>query len=214
MRGAAVSYHNLGPPSYQCRNWHASMWYEERTNKAKRVVNPTFFLCCQDSKVLLSKFNDTPPPLNTLLDYNDPATSRFRDQIRVYNNMFCFISFGANVDHSFNAGMRLYTFRINGQNYHRIGSLLHAKGTQPRYAQLYFFDTQNKVRNQMATFVDKETSDKIALRYALNDDVIQDVNNEIRLSVGEPLSGGLRGKEDQLSAKHQLAVKGLSEGKA
>ncbi|GKC16278.1 hypothetical protein Tco_1013060, partial [Tanacetum coccineum] len=64
------------PPSYQCRNWHARMWYEERTNKVKRVVNPTFFLCCQDGKVLLSKFNDTPPPLNTLLDYNDPATSR------------------------------------------------------------------------------------------------------------------------------------------
>ncbi|GKA40988.1 hypothetical protein Tco_0733581 [Tanacetum coccineum] len=34
---------------------------------------------------------------------------------------------------------------------------------------------------------------------------------KIRLSIGEPLSGGLRGKEDQLSAKHQLAVKGLSE---
>ncbi|GJS54154.1 hypothetical protein Tco_0627516 [Tanacetum coccineum] len=29
----------------------------------------------------------------------------------------------------------------------------------------------------------------------------------------KPLSGGLRGKEDQLSAKHQLAVKGLSEYK-
>ncbi|GJX94789.1 hypothetical protein Tco_0349375 [Tanacetum coccineum] len=30
---------------------------------------------------------------------------------------------------------------------------------------------------------------------------------------GKPLSGGLRGKEDQLSAKHQLAVKGLFEYK-
>ncbi|GJX86663.1 retrovirus-related pol polyprotein from transposon TNT 1-94, partial [Tanacetum coccineum] len=37
---------------------------------------------------------------------------------------------------------------------------------------------------------------------------------ENRLSVEEPLSIGLRGKEDQLSAKHQLAVKGLSECKA
>ncbi|GJS24112.1 retrovirus-related pol polyprotein from transposon TNT 1-94 [Tanacetum coccineum] len=34
---------------------------------------------------------------------------------------------------------------------------------------------------------------------------------KIKLSIGEPLSGGLRGKEDQPSAKHQLAVKGLSE---
>ncbi|GKE95213.1 hypothetical protein Tco_1580068, partial [Tanacetum coccineum] len=30
---------------------------------------------------------------------------------------------------------------------------------------------------------------------------------------GEPLSCGFRGKEDQLSAKHHLAVKGLSECK-
>ncbi|GJZ47754.1 hypothetical protein Tco_0601586, partial [Tanacetum coccineum] len=34
------------------------------------------------------------------------------------------------------------------------------------------------------------------------------------LSVEEPLSAGFRGEEDQLSAKHQLAVKGLSECKA
>ncbi|GJU38533.1 hypothetical protein Tco_1191490 [Tanacetum coccineum] len=37
---------------------------------------------------------------------------------------------------------------------------------------------------------------------------------EARLSIGEPLSSGLSGEEDQLSAKHQLAVKGLSECKA
>ncbi|GKD09081.1 hypothetical protein Tco_1188766 [Tanacetum coccineum] len=34
------------------------------------------------------------------------------------------------------------------------------------------------------------------------------------LIIGEPLSSGLRGEEDQLSAKHKLAVKGLSECKA
>nr|GEU70917.1 hypothetical protein [Tanacetum cinerariifolium] len=37
---------------------------------------------------------------------------------------------------------------------------------------------------------------------------------EIKLSVEESLSAGLRGKEDHLSARHQLAVKGLSECKA
>ncbi|GJZ14843.1 retrovirus-related pol polyprotein from transposon TNT 1-94 [Tanacetum coccineum] len=41
-----------------------------------------------------------------------------------------------------------------------------------------------------------------------------DVVPEIRLSVKEPLSIRLRGIEDQLSAKHQLAVKGLSECRA
>nr|GEY45078.1 hypothetical protein [Tanacetum cinerariifolium] len=37
---------------------------------------------------------------------------------------------------------------------------------------------------------------------------------EIRLSVEKPLSVRLKDEEDQLSAKHQLAVKGLSECKA
>nr|GEV44206.1 ATP-dependent DNA helicase PIF1-like [Tanacetum cinerariifolium] len=36
------------------------------------------------------------------------------------------------IDHSFNKGMGLYTFRINRQHYHMIRSLLPTAGTQPR----------------------------------------------------------------------------------
>nr|GEX40807.1 hypothetical protein [Tanacetum cinerariifolium] len=50
-----------------------------------------------------------------------------------------------------------YTFRINGQNYHRIGSLLPAEGVPPRYTQQYFFETQNEIRNGMSAFMSKET---------------------------------------------------------
>ncbi|GJZ10656.1 hypothetical protein Tco_0545415 [Tanacetum coccineum] len=109
-----------------------------------------------EGKVLLPKFKDTPPPLDRLLNFQDHATAKFRDQIRVYNGMFCFTSFGARIDHSINMGRGLYTFRINGQNYHRIGSLLLDVGFQPRYSQLYFFDTHNEVRNRMSAFLDIE----------------------------------------------------------
>ncbi|GKC64740.1 helicase-like protein [Tanacetum coccineum] len=71
--------------------------------------------------------------------------------------MFCFTSFGARIDHSINTGRAPYTFKINGQNYHRIGSLLPKQGIQPRYAQLYFFDTENEVQNRISAFTDKET---------------------------------------------------------
>ncbi|GKD50733.1 hypothetical protein Tco_1279709 [Tanacetum coccineum] len=54
-----------------------------------------------------------------------------------------------------------YTFRINGQNYHRIGSLLPAEGVPLRYAQLYFFDTQNEIRNMISAFMEKETTKKV-----------------------------------------------------
>ncbi|GJZ46369.1 helicase [Tanacetum coccineum] len=83
--GIPVAYHNLGPPSYECRGCHAIMWYEERNDKAKRAVNLTFSLCCQEGKVLLPRFNESPQPLKQLLDYKDTTTSRFKDQIRVYN---------------------------------------------------------------------------------------------------------------------------------
>ncbi|GJZ83303.1 hypothetical protein Tco_0648476 [Tanacetum coccineum] len=46
--GADVSYHTLGPPSYTCSNCHATMWYEERSNKVRKAVNLSFSLCCQN----------------------------------------------------------------------------------------------------------------------------------------------------------------------
>ncbi|GKC87004.1 ATP-dependent DNA helicase PIF1, partial [Tanacetum coccineum] len=154
-------YHNLGPPSYECSKCNATMWYNERSDKARKAVTPTFSLCCQEGKVLLLRFNDTYQPLKKLLDYNDTTTSRFKDQIRVYNSMFCFTSFGARIDHSVNSGRGPYTFRINGQNYHRMGSLLIAEGVALKYAQLYFFDIQNEIRNMMSAFMSKETPETI-----------------------------------------------------
>ncbi|GJX60110.1 zf-CCHC domain-containing protein [Tanacetum coccineum] len=80
--GIPAAYHNLGPPSYECPGCHDIMWYEERNDKAKRAVNPTFSLCCQEGKVLLPLFNETPPPLKQLLDYKDTTTSRFETYVK------------------------------------------------------------------------------------------------------------------------------------
>ncbi|GJU47752.1 hypothetical protein Tco_1217307 [Tanacetum coccineum] len=99
-----VTYHNIGHPSHQCRNGNATIWYEEREEKLKNAVNPTFSLCCQGGKLVLLHFNNAPPPLNHLLNHNDTLTVKFRDQIRVYNSMFSFTSFGARIDHSINTG--------------------------------------------------------------------------------------------------------------
>ncbi|GJY85468.1 DNA helicase PIF1, ATP-dependent [Tanacetum coccineum] len=73
--------------------------------------------------------------------------------------MFCCTSFEARIDHSINKGRGLYTFRINGQNYHIIGSLLPTKGTQPRYAQLWFFDTHNEIQNRLGAFMDTDSEE-------------------------------------------------------
>ncbi|GJS36369.1 hypothetical protein Tco_0534751 [Tanacetum coccineum] len=77
--GVPVTYHNIVPPSHECHNCHATMWYEEREEKSKTVVNPTFSLCCQGGKVLLPTFNDTPRP-NLQTAFIDKSTSDGVDQ--------------------------------------------------------------------------------------------------------------------------------------
>ncbi|GKA77872.1 hypothetical protein Tco_0784409 [Tanacetum coccineum] len=161
FHGVPVTYYDIGPPMHQCRNCGATMWYEEREENSKMSANPTFTLCYKGGKVLLPRFHDTPPPLDNLLSHDQPSTAKFKDNIRVYNSMFSFTSFGAKIDNSINTGRAPYTFRINEQNYHRMGSLLPAEGMPPKFAQLYFFDTQNEVRNRTSAFMDKETSEDI-----------------------------------------------------
>nr|XP_043614568.1 uncharacterized protein LOC122586652 [Erigeron canadensis] len=153
---------NFGPPSYNCPTCNAVMWYEERS-KSTPVSEPiSFSSCCQNGKILLEPLRNTPEPLKRLLDYDQAGTSTFRDNIRTYNSMFCFTSFGAQIDNSINQGRGVYTFRISGQNYHRIGSLLPSDGAEPRYAQLYFFDTQNEIRHRISAIVGKgKTNSKI-----------------------------------------------------
>ncbi|KAM3204632.1 hypothetical protein P3L10_028041 [Capsicum annuum] len=56
---------------------------------------------------------------------------------------------GGQVDGSINRSKGPYVFRMSGQNYHRIGSLLHEIGKTPQFAQLYIYDTENEITNRM-----------------------------------------------------------------
>ena len=62
--------------------------------------------------------------------------------------MFAFTSTGGRINRDINDGHGPYTFRLNGHNHHRIGSLLptHADG-HPRFAHLYIYDTFNEIEN-------------------------------------------------------------------
>ncbi|GJZ69658.1 hypothetical protein Tco_0633208 [Tanacetum coccineum] len=92
------------------------------SRRAKKGTKKAAFIFA-GGKVLLPRFHDTPPLLNRLLSHDQPSTAKLRDQIRVYNSMFSFTSFRAKIDNSINTGRAPYTFRINEQNYHQMGSL-------------------------------------------------------------------------------------------
>jgi hypothetical protein len=98
----------------------------------------------------LSSLLATPQKLDVLLTSKERSAIKFRDQIRMYNFVLAFTSLGAKVDESVTRGTRLYSFRIQGELYHKIGSLCPTKGHRPQFAQLYIHDIENERQNRHA----------------------------------------------------------------
>ncbi|KAL3654728.1 hypothetical protein CASFOL_001463 [Castilleja foliolosa] len=65
-------------------------------------------------------------------------TSAYKSNVRVIDS---------DIDHDVNKGSGPPIFRMHGQNYHLIGSLLPENGASPMFAQMYIFDTENEVSN-------------------------------------------------------------------
>ncbi|GJW45254.1 hypothetical protein Tco_0074053, partial [Tanacetum coccineum] len=76
-----------------------------------------------------------PKLLMDLINGDHPKSSNFIDNIRRYNSMFAFTSMGAKQDKSVNQGHGAYCYRIQGQNYHRMGTLLPEEGKPPIYEE-------------------------------------------------------------------------------
>lgn len=124
------------------------MWKEERVNKNVTKGTPLFSICCKKGDV---KLQDCPPTPNYLIQlYNHelcgPAIERC---IRLYNAMFQFTSTCGNVDHSINNGRGPFVYRLNGQNHHVFGTLIPNDGDDPKFCQLYIYDTANEVNNRL-----------------------------------------------------------------
>jgi hypothetical protein len=127
------------------------LWYEERLNSNKQSKNPRFGICCQNGKISLPAKKEPPRFLDRLLNGDDKVSKKFRENIRSYNSMFAFTSTGGIVDKNINNGHAPYVFRMHGQNYHHIGTLLPEEGTRPRWAQLYIYDTEHEVSNRISS---------------------------------------------------------------
>ena len=67
----------------------------------------------------------------------------FQILIRNYNNALAFSSLGVTIDQSVAGQLGIYTFRIQGELVHRIGSLLPNIGEVPRFAQIHIHDSTN-----------------------------------------------------------------------
>ena len=128
------------------------MWYNERINKRRVSAPPEFSMCCMHGKIELPSPPQLPQVMIDLLLNGDTRSKNFRENIRAYNSMFAFTSMGGKVDTSINKGRGPPVFRLLGQNYHRIGSLLPLDDSRPKFQQLYIFDTVNENANKIAAF--------------------------------------------------------------
>jgi hypothetical protein len=140
-------HHTLGNMTYKCSECEAMMWLDERVTKSVRL--PVFSTCCAKGKVKLPPLQELPSSLNMLLTGTDLRSRTFRQNIRMYNSALSFTSIGAKIDQQVTGTSGIYTFRIHGEMYHRIGSLLPNSETQPQFAQIYIYDTDHEIQNRL-----------------------------------------------------------------
>ncbi|XP_058726301.1 uncharacterized protein LOC131597634 [Vicia villosa] len=153
-------FYDIGDPVFECPKCGANMWYLERKTKCRQTLSPKFTMCCGDGKVQIPLLREPPPVLQKLLfDQTNPESKLFQQQIRLFNMMFAFTSPGAKMDNRFNNGRGPPNYRIQGQSCHRIGSMLPLPGQNPRFAQLYIYDTEHEIQHRVNEFKTKDGID-------------------------------------------------------
>jgi hypothetical protein len=139
-----VARHDCGSKSATCR---AKMWLQERVSQST-MTNIRFTICCNNKAVQLPLLQQPPKVLRGLLSGSDPRSHAFHEKIRMYNSILSFTSTGARIHESVTGTRGVYAFRIQGEIYHRIRSLLPQHDAQPRFCQLYIYDITNQLQHR------------------------------------------------------------------
>ncbi|CAE1262321.1 unnamed protein product [Acanthosepion pharaonis] len=120
---------NVGSMTFVCQLCNARKWAGEPAG-----------LCCSYGKVRLPPLHEPPTPLRGLIAGFYLDSNHFLKTIRQYNSSFQMTSFGAQVVRK--KGW-MHTFKVQGQVYHSIGSLLPEETSTPKFLQLYFIADYN-----------------------------------------------------------------------
>ncbi|KAL6536772.1 hypothetical protein OROMI_026353 [Orobanche minor] len=142
-------YWDLGDADHKCEYCAALFWYNERLRSSYGSTRPKYSTCCLQGKIELPKMKKPPQLLLDLLSGKTPISNHFIKNIRSYNSMFAFTSLGGKIDSNPNMGTSPPIFKLHGQNYHLIGSLMPTEDQAPKFAQMYIYDTENDVANRI-----------------------------------------------------------------
>lgn len=123
---------------------------QAKFNCCEETTKKVFTLCCKLGKIVLASTGETPEYLRYLLENNDEDCQHFRDHIRGYNSALSFTSLGVKLDQNLlNQRLGAYCFRIQGNLYHLMGSMMSLTNETPKFTQLYVIDTANEIDNRM-----------------------------------------------------------------
>lgn len=132
-------------------------------------------MCCASGKVQLPEIETPPEPLNGLLIGTDPDSNVFLKSIRTFNSCFQMTSFGATeIVRNTNANGQQYnsTFKIRGQVYHKMGSLLPMPNEPHKFLQIYFMggeDSGSALANRVNARCDYNNLDSFFARRIVSD---------------------------------------------
>ncbi|GJX78596.1 replication protein A 70 kDa DNA-binding subunit C-like protein [Tanacetum coccineum] len=175
-------YFDNGDPTFICRRCGAMLWHAETLRGNQNGNKSAYSLCCGKGKVQLSKCPDPPQLLSNLYQNKHPNSKNFINNIRAYNMMFSFTSMRGKVDSSVNKGRGPYLYRLQGQNYHLMGSLLPIAGSTPKFSQLYIYDTENEVANRKNTI--RSGCDQTVISYRMaRDRFIENNQQNVKLKL-------------------------------
>ena len=121
----------------ECQHFHAFKYKGESAG-----------FCCASGKVVLPPLNSPPEPLKTPLAGATLQSKLFLRKIRKFNSCFQMTSFGATKIVQNEVGRNFEsTFKIQGQVYHQIGSLISMPDADPKFLQIYFMGDEEQQIN-------------------------------------------------------------------
>ena len=118
--------------------------------QALRFSGESKNLCCNNGKVILPEILSPPNPLKSLVFETNRNSTVFLNNIRKYNACFQMTSFGVKNICNYNYPS---TFRIQGQIYHQIGSILPIDEVNPNFLQIYFIGNHELEANRRCSII-------------------------------------------------------------
>ncbi|KAG7559347.1 Nucleic acid-binding OB-fold [Arabidopsis thaliana x Arabidopsis arenosa] len=139
---------SIGNNDYDCLSDNETdeeqNYYLSATDDEIEDANPSH----KPRSVRLPFLKESPELIKKLLSGDNALSRNYQALSRIYNMVFAMISLGGKVDNSMPKGRGPCMFRLQGGNYHLIGSLQPDEGDYAKYSQLYIVDTENEVDNR------------------------------------------------------------------